>query len=60
MYNRQTQFRKTGMTRFTIFVFLSSLVAIPLLIRKIQQQAPLATDENMRYDIDDLLVEEAL
>ncbi len=48
------------MNRLTMFVVLSTLVAIPLLLRKIQQQTPLADDENMRYDIEDLLAEEAL
>ena len=48
------------MKRLTIFVLLSSLIAIPLLLRKVSQQAPLATDVNMRYDIDDLLSEELL
>ena len=48
------------MNRFTMFVVLSTLVALPLLLRKIGQNTPLADDENTRYDIEDLLVEEAL
>lgn len=48
------------MKRFTLFVLLSSLVAIPLLIRKARERVPELTDEERRYDIEDLLVEEAL
>ena len=48
------------MNRLTMYVILSTLVAIPLLIRKIQQRAPLEDDENMRYDIEDLIAEESL
>jgi hypothetical protein len=43
-----------------MFVVLSTLVAIPLLLRKLREQTPPTDDENMRYDIEDLMVEEAL
>lgn len=48
------------MKRFTLFVLVSSLLAIPLLIYKVRQRVPLATDENMRYDIEDLIADETL
>ncbi|MGH2568792.1 MAG: hypothetical protein ACRDGA_10655 [Bacteroidota bacterium] len=48
------------MKRITLFVLLSSLVAIPLLLRKVRESVPALTDEERRYDIEDLLVEEAL
>jgi hypothetical protein len=41
-------------------MILSSLVAIPLLLRKTRQRIPLLTDETMRYDTEDLLTDEAL
>ncbi len=52
--------RGNFMKRFTLFVLVSSLLAIPLLIYKVRQRVPLATDENMRYDIEDLLTDETL
>jgi len=49
------------MKQFTLFaVVLSTLVAIPLLIRKSRQLVPLVTDEDKRYDIEDFITEEAL
>ncbi|HXG37161.1 MAG TPA: hypothetical protein VNL36_00175 [Bacteroidota bacterium] len=48
------------MKRLTILMILSSLVAIPLLIRKARQRIPLLNNETMRYDTEDLITDEAL
>lgn len=48
------------MKRFTILMILSSLVAIPLLIRKARRQIPFLNNETMRYDTEDLITDEAL
>ncbi len=48
------------MKRVTLLMLLSSLVAIPLLIRRTRQRLPLLSNETMRYDIEDLITDEAL
>jgi hypothetical protein len=48
------------MKRFTLLMLLSTLVAIPLLIRRAHQRIPLLNNENMRYDTEDLITDEAL
>jgi hypothetical protein len=48
------------MKRVTLLMLLSSLVAIPLLIRRTRHRLPLLSNETMRYDTEDLLTDEAL
>jgi hypothetical protein len=52
--------RGNTMKRLTILMILSSLVAIPLLIRKAHQRIPVLNNENLRYDTEDLITDEAL
>lgn len=52
--------RGNTMKRLTMLMILSSLVAIPLFIRKARRRIPLLNDEAMRYDIEDLITDEAL
>ena len=49
------------MKNFTLFaVVLSTLVAIPFLVKQAQKRIPILTDEDKRYDIEDFIAEEAL
>ncbi|HEY5615144.1 MAG TPA: hypothetical protein VIL52_03910 [Bacteroidota bacterium] len=49
------------MKKFTFFaVVLSTLVAIPLFVRHARKNIPLFTDADKRYDLEDLIAEEAL
>lgn len=48
------------MKRLTMLMILSSLVAIPLLIRKVRARIPLLNNEALRYDTEDLITDETL
>jgi hypothetical protein len=41
-------------------LMVTSLIALPMLLRSSRQQKRILADENLRYAIDDLLIEEAV
>ncbi len=48
------------MKRFAAMLILSSLVAIPFLLRKHARKLRFLDDENIRYDLNEYLAEEGL
>ena len=49
------------MKNFTLFaVVVSTIVALPILVKQAQKRIPILTDEDKRYDIEDLIAEESL